>query len=249
MFGQAGIDLDERWHLTTGVRYTSDAKDFEAPNGIEENIDDKKWSGDISLSYALTDNSSTYVRFANGFRGPSIQGRDVAFFGSPSSADSETVNSIELGYKAELIDNSLRLNAAIFAYEIKDMQLTAVGGANNAVQLLNADKGKARGFEMDLRWLVSKNLELTAGYSYNDTEIDDPNLKVQGCGSGQCTVTDPLDGNGFALVNGNPFPNAPETTINFTARYGYPIEGGAELFVFTDWAYQGKTNLFLYESK
>ncbi|MGI9276985.1 MAG: TonB-dependent receptor [Endozoicomonas sp.] len=247
VFGQTGIDLNDRWHLTTGLRYTSDEKEFEGTGGAKQDIDDKKVSGDIALSYALDDNSTVYARFANGFRGPTIQGRDLAFSGNVSQADSETVNSLELGYKAEFMDRRLRLNTALFTYEIKDMQFTAVGGASNNVQLLNANKGTASGFEMDLRWLVTDNLEVTAGYSYNDTEIKDPNLKVGTCFA--CTVTDATDGNGFALVDGNPFPNAPETTINFTARYGYPIEGGAELFAFTDWAYQGKTNLFLYESR
>jgi outer membrane receptor protein involved in Fe transport len=49
-------------------------------------------------------------------------------------------------------------------------------------------------------------------------------------------------------VDGNPFPNAPETIANFTARYSIPLGGDGELFAYTDWAYQGKTNLFIYES-
>ena len=60
-------------------------------------------------------------------------------------------------------------------------------------------------------------------------------------------MLDPTDGNGNAFVDGNPFPNAPEWIFNVTARYAYPIDGG-ELFVFTDWAYKGDVNFFLYES-
>ena len=56
------------------------------------------------------------------------------------------------------------------------------------------------------------------------------------------------DGNTFANIDGNPFPNAPETTASFTASFRYPV-GEGEIFAFTDWAYQGDTNLFLYESK
>ena len=33
-----------------------------------------------------------------------------------------------------------------------------------------------------------------------------------------------------------------------TARYGVPVGNAGEIFAFTDWAYQGKTNLFIYES-
>ena len=37
----------------------------------------------------------------------------------------------------------MRLNGAVYYYEIKDPQLTAIGGGGNFVQLLNADKGRA----------------------------------------------------------------------------------------------------------
>src|SRR5690606_26594461 len=65
------------------------------------------------------------------------------------------------------------------------------------------------------------------------------------------TITDPtvvIGGQTRALVDGNPFPNAPETIANLTARWSMPVDADSEFFVFTDWAYQGATNLFLYES-
>ena len=67
----------------------------------------------------------------------------------------------------------------------------------------------------------------------------------------QCTVRDPLvniGGSDRALVDGNPFPNAPEWIADFTARYAVPISAQGELFAYTDWTYQGATNFFLYES-
>ena len=178
--------------------------------------------------------------------GPSIQGRNVAFFAPPSAAQSETVISYEAGFKSTLLNDTLRFNAAAYTYEVSDIQLTAVGGAGNLVQLINADKGKAWGLEVDAEWAPIDNLVFTGGFSYVDTKIDDPGLAVGVCA--QCTVTDPLNGLGQALIDGNPFPNAPETIANFTARYSIPWGADGELFAFTDWAYQGKTNLFLYES-
>ncbi|MEC7290928.1 MAG: TonB-dependent receptor, partial [Pseudomonadota bacterium] len=51
----------------------------------------------------------------------------------------------------------------------------------------------------------------------------------------------------FFNVSGNSFPNAPEWIANVTARYAVPVKNG-ELYAFTDWAYKGDTNFFLYES-
>ena len=88
---------------------------------------------------------------------------------------------------------------------------------------------------------------MTAGLSYNHTEIKDGSLLIPVCGA-PCTVLDPIDPvSGAAFVDGNPFPNAPEWIANFTGRYAIPLQGG-ELYVFTDWAFKGETNFFLYDS-
>ncbi len=248
VFGQATYAFNDALSLTGGLRYTDDNKDFSVPGAPANNISisDEHVSWDVSAMYALTPDISVYGRVADGFRGPSIQGRNVAFFAPPSAAQSETVISYEAGFKSTLLGDTLRFNGAAYTYEVSDIQLTAVGGAGNLVQLINADKGKAWGLEFDAEWAPMDNLVFTGGFSYVDTKIDDPGLAVGVCA--QCTVTDPLNGLGQALIDGNPFPNAPETIANLTARYSIPWGSDGELFAFTDWAYQGKTNLFLYES-
>ena len=251
VFGQASYDVTEQFSVTGGLRYTEDEKDLAvlgAPAN-NRNISDDHVSWDLSGMYALTPDFSVYGRVAEGFRGPSIQGRDVAFFAPPSLANSETVLSWEAGVKSSLLNDTLRLNAAAFTYEVSDIQLTAVGGAGNTVQLLNADAGEAVGFEVDAEWAPTDNLVFTGGFSYVDTEINDSGLAVGVCA--QCTVTDPtvvISGSTRALVDGNPFPNAPETIANVTARWSAPVDADSEFFVYTDWAYQGATNLFIYES-
>lgn len=252
-FAQAAFDLTDRLTLTGGVRYTEDDKDFQ---GIATNfpvapvsVSDEKVSWDAAVTFAAADSVNFYARVARGFRAPTIQGRDVAFFGSPTVAGSETIQSYEAGVKSELFDNRMRFNATAFFYDAKDLQFSAIGGLGNFNQLVNAD-GEAWGIEADVEWLLSDNFVLTGGVSYNDTEITEPNLLVAPCGGG-CTVTDPLVTVGAtqrALITGNPFPQAPKWTWNVTARASIPVGDDSELYAFTDWAGQGKTNLFLYES-
>jgi iron complex outermembrane receptor protein len=89
---------------------------------------------------------------------------------------------------------------------------------------------------------------MTLGVGYNDTEIKDGNLAVAICAA--CTVTDPttvIDGATYALIDGNPLPQAPKTTANLVLRYGTEVAGG-DFYVLTDWAYRSKVNFFLYES-
>ena len=253
VFGQAGFRFTDRAKLTAGIRYTEDEKDFVVVAGSApqpRHVEDNRISWDLAAFFDVSDDASVYGRVASGFRAPTIQGRDVAFFSPPSIATSEKIMSYEAGFKSEFAGRTVRLNGAVFYYTIDDPQFSAIGGADNLVQLVNADKGRGYGFELDSAFQPVPELTITAGVSYNDTKIEDANLLVGICA--QCTVTNPLvdvNGTNRALVDGNPFPNAPKWTGNFTARYGVPVGGDAEIFAYTDWTYQGFTNFFLYRSE
>lgn len=262
--------------LAGGARFTDEEKEFvverfTSPFGagplgpLSGSVGDEQISWDVSATFQQTDNVSYYARIARGFRGPSVQGR-LVFGDEVSDADSETVLSYEAGVKSELLDNRLRANVNAFYYELQDQQLTIVGGINNTVALFNADEGEGYGFEAELEAAPIDNLLVTAGLSYNKTEIKDDLLIAPGCGAG-CTILDPAvydvagvitqvapggmaPAGGTLLgynISGNSFPNAPEWIANFTARYAIPVNGG-ELYAYTDWNYKDDTNFFLYDS-
>ncbi|MDC1346722.1 TonB-dependent receptor [Glaciecola sp.] len=270
VFGQSTYELNDKLTVTGGLRYTHDEKSLVVGDqnvdgfalvigaaSVQDyaplNVDDGKLSYEVSANYKVDNSTSVFARYANGFRAQTIQARDVAFEGAPSVADAETINSVEVGFKSDLLDDTLRLNAAAFYYVIDDIQFSAIGGGANNTALVNADKGTGLGYEIDAQYLATDELTLTAGFSYNKTEIKDSTLSVFPCGAnatfaGNCTVNDALTPDNRALVNGNPFPQAPETIFNFTARYTIPAGDDGEFYVFTDWAFQGKTNIFLYDS-
>jgi iron complex outermembrane receptor protein len=265
VFGQGSYDVTDRLTLTGGVRYTNDEKDFTVlqqaqlwadlgvPVPSPINVDDGETSWELSANYAMSDQSSLYGRVASGFRAQTIQGRDVAFSEVPTVAEPETITSFEAGYKADLANDRFRLNVGVFAYEVDDMQLSVIGGASNTNQVVNADKGEAVGFEIDAQWLATDNLLISGGFAYNDTEINDATLATAPCGSGLCTVLNPLEDpddpdNPKVLVNGNPFPRAPETTYNLEVRYSAEIGANSEIYFLTDWVWYGKINMPLYEA-
>ncbi len=251
-FGHISYAFTNKLTVIGGLRYTDDEKDLTAQVSpvptAPVNVQDEQVSWDISGIYSVNEDFRWYGRFASGFRAPTIQGRDIAFFGVPSTARSEEIVSGEVGIKATLADERLRVNGSIYRYQINDMQFSAIGGAANLVQLVNADKGNGTGLDVDLEWLLSDKFLFTAGFSINDTELDDPNLRVAPCGSGLCTVTDPLDANGNAIVDGNSFPQAPKLLANLTLQYTHEFGSGDQFFFDIDYAYHGDTTFFLYES-
>jgi len=261
VFGHVSYSATDALTLTGGVRYTDDQKDLDivsSPNDdapTHTEVSDTNLSGDLSALYRVNDQFNVYGRLATGFRAPTIQGRDIAFLSSPdapSIAKSETITSVEAGFKSQLAGDRVRLNGSVFYYEVKDQQLSAVGGASNGVLLINADKGTGIGFDLEGEFLVTDNFLVTLGLSYTDTEIKDKTLAVAPCGSGLCTVldplVDPLDPSSPVLVDGNSFTQAPEYIATITARYGIPMANNSEFFFSTDWAFQGKTQFFIYES-
>jgi iron complex outermembrane recepter protein len=267
VFASLNYEVSPEFRLRGGLRYTKDKKDFFAdriqappfsPTFIGRRTaktDADNTSFDVSGTWVLDRSTNVYARVATGFRAPSIQGR-LLFGDTLSVADSEKVTSFEAGVKADLFNRRARGSFGVFQYRVKDQQLTAVGGAANFNQLVNADKTVGQGLEFDFQTLLTDNLMLSASGSYNATKIKDRNLRVDACGSG-CTVLDPITApinpaiGKFAptvSIDGNSLPQAPKVVLNVSARYSFPLAGG-EGYVMTDWSYRSKINFFLYEAK
>ena len=244
--------------LRGGLRYSSDKNDdYVSGTPVATSValpahlavKGDNVSGDLSATYILTPDLNWYGRLATGYQGPQIQDRVNFIFGPTGleAAKAETVDSIETGLKGTYFEHKLSLDADVFAYTVKNMQLTAVGGATNTAQLINAKKVDAYGAEFDAPWHPIPPLLITAGGAYTFTEIKQPGLTVGACGA-QCTMIDPVVA-GNALINGNPLPQAPKWTGNFTAKYSWPLSNGAQVYAYTDWAYRSEVNYFLYEAK
>ena len=258
LFGGAGYMVTPQLRLAAGLRYSDDSKDFVAerlssPIGagalapIRVSADDQNVSGDINARFTFANDAQLYARFATGYRAPAIQGR-LLFGNTVSVADSETVQSLEVGYKAYIFENRARFDFTLFDYTVKDIQLTAVGGAANFNTLINADKANGRGAELEFEARIGSQFTVNAGFSYNDTELDDRTLAVQPCGS-RCTVLDPRGPTaGTVLIDGNSLPQAPKFTGNLSLRYAIPTQNG-EFYALSDWSYRTKVNFFLYESR
>lgn len=256
IFGQANYQVTDALKVTGGVRYTDDSRDYlgrilvgTPANALGEvSVGDEQVSWDVSALYEVNDSLNLFARVASGYRGPSIQGRNLPVL---TTADSETVMSYEAGFKARMWNGRARLNATAYLYDVKDMQFTAIGGIDNSNRLINADKGQGYGLEVDGDVYLGAGFSLAGGVAWNHTEIKDKDLLVAICGNHLCTITDPMvsvGGADRANINGNPFPQAPEYTANLTLSYVRPIGDDQELFASTDWVMRKNFNLFLYEA-
>ena len=261
VFGSVFYEFASGLRLQGGVRFNNDERDFTASrptdnrpgflgfggpvDPISTSVEDDVITWDVSAVYPATPDVNLFARVARGYRAPSIQGR-LLFGRDLSIADSETTMSYEAGIKT-ILGGIARFNVTGYYFNTSDLQLTAVGGQNNFTTLLNADEVEGYGFEAELAARFD-GLELAAGVSYNENQINDPNAFVAGCAA-PCTVLDPVRAGspGIFSIDGNQLPQSPKWIANWSAGYAYPV-GDAELYIFTDWAYRSKVQFFLYES-
>ncbi len=284
LFGSLTYKLTDRLSVTGGARYNNDrrrynvtrTRDTQFPGFLQDplgtvnrSVKDNNVTWDVTAKYDASDDVNLYARAAKGYRAPSIQGR-ILFPANTANTledgvtigNSEIIYSYEAGIKADILDGKGRINLSSFYYDLKNAQLTAVGGAVNANRLINAKKVRGYGIELDAEFKPTRHLLLTAGLSYNNTKINDPNLTTSACGAVRvdtfpnvslCTILDPIVvaaapfSAAIVNINGNSLPQSPRWIANWTASYSIPI-GNGEVYAYTDWAYRSKINFFLYDS-
>jgi iron complex outermembrane recepter protein len=284
VFGSLTFRVTEQLSVTGGVRYNNDkrnyfvarTKDTQFPDFLQDplgtvrrSVKDDNVTWDATISYAATDDVNLYARAAKGYRAPSIQGRILfpentaqTLEDGVTTATSETIRSYEAGVKSTFLEGRGRFNLNGFYYDLNNAQLTAVGGGVNANRLLNARNVRGYGFEADAELRPVPQLVLTAGISYNHTELRDAGLTTAGCGArlggadpSICTLLDPVvvpanpifQSPAVVNINGNSLPQSPRWIANWTARYGVPV-GNGEVYAYTDWAYRSRINFFLYDT-
>jgi iron complex outermembrane receptor protein len=257
VFGSATYQATQDLKLGAGLRYTEDKRSLlswapavnggplNASNGLGANAKDSKWTWDSSAIYAVDKNTNIYAKIGTGFRASAIL--PASAFGPMSRATPETLTSYEVGVKSDFWQRRARLSADVFRYDVKDLQLTEVGGGANSNTVKSAKKARGQGVEVNLDLLPMDNLMIHLSGSLNDTKIIDPTLTAAGCGGG-CTMLNPAAPGGGYFVNGNPLPNAPKYVANANLRYGFPQADGSEFYVYTDWTYRSSVQMPIYAS-
>jgi iron complex outermembrane receptor protein len=261
IFGSLEYSASSMFKVRAGVRYTEDHKTFDIlystaanppspPNHASQGANNVSW--DLSPTFEVNPNVNLYARIATGFRAPS--------FGTPALglpiqlARSENNISYETGVKADLFDRRARVAFDVFYFDVSHQQLTAVGGAANVIQLINASNTIGKGAELDFDAHLTPNLVFSLSGSLNDTKIHDPGLSVAPCfnfgGTDHCNVLNPPNPTNSAAVeiNGNPLPQAAKWIADVSLRYDIPLGNGSTLYAFTDWSYRSSMDLFLYSA-
>jgi iron complex outermembrane receptor protein len=232
-FAEGTYHFSDRTRLTLGARYTRDKKELGgesrvyvggnlvgpadplSPYDFEKTW--KKPTFKIALEQDVATDAMLYATYNRGFRSGSFN--TVGVTGVP--VDPEIIDAYEVGIKSQWLDNRLRVNAAAYFYDFKDLQVVVSRGPST--DLINAAKAEIKGLELDLEGSLTERLSVRAGASYIDSEYTDFETGTL------CSIRLP-DGHTMnappCSPKGNELTRTPEFTFNLGVTYRQPVSFG-----------------------
>ena len=148
-----------------------------------------------------------------------VDGNAVTGTVDDMSFDEEILHAFEIGFKSDFLDNTLRINGAIYTYDYKDYQAFRLEGLTQYV--FNTD-ATVNGLELELRAQPTEDLELMLGIGYIDNNVEDA----------------------YRLPNGQLVDRVavmtPEWNINGLARYQWELSNGGVVSAIADFSYMSE---------
>ena len=172
VFGELDGDLAGQWHWIVGLRgerwaasyadlilNPDSAHDFHPSNNL--------WGGAASLIRKLSTDASVYATVSRGYKAGGFNLSEPLLPGQIQFGPESNVN-FEVGYKAELLERTLRVNADVFYMRRKSLQVKTSeqldpSDPNTFVLFTgNADSGFNYGLESEVQWQAAQALTFAA---------------------------------------------------------------------------------------
>lgn len=252
-FAQATWSITSRLRLIPGVRFNYDSKESSfistvtgglqtsdpvllqrqrsilAPQNYTADFDDFNVSGQISASYAVTDDVSAFATYARSFKsgGVNLSGIPNNANGNPAleaaEIDPEDVRHYEIGLKAQSPDRSVTANVTGFWTDIEDYQANVVNASVGVLRgfLANAEKVRIRGVEVETTARLSDALSVYASGAWTDGEyVSFPDAPCPLELTGGPQVCD---------VSGTRLPGISKWAASWGGEFTHPISFGARM--------------------
>ena len=244
VYGQGTFHLTDSLRLIAGLRYTDDEVYSEVTNFFGRGgtaileIQSEKLTGRGVVEFDLNDDTMVYASFTRGFKpgGSNLTyGREdiIAPIVVLPTFEDETVDAWELGIKTDFADNRVRLNAAAFYYEYKNLQYQATDPELFEGGVGNLPESEIYGAELELLAFITNNFTVDARLAWLETEISESHLALDNVRSDEATnallpqcnfniFCDDIQrarAEAVTDVKGNELAKTPNFTADVTLRY------------------------------
>jgi iron complex outermembrane recepter protein len=176
LFGQTTYRFAPEWAVLLGARYNRESKTGDATNlrrgtNFVDSVDFNSFTPKAQLQWTPAKDLLTYAGVSKGFKSGGWNfGR-----GGIEKFEPESIIAYEAGVRSTLMGGALQLNAAVFKYDYKDLQLrTAVLDAvsgNFIVSVNNASAAAVTGLEVGADARLGGGFSVSFNGSYVDSEL------------------------------------------------------------------------------
>ena len=181
---------------------------------LDQAISFQEVSWTLGASWHLSESSMLYGKVSNGFKSGGFVGDITLQPILQEPYNEETLTAYEIGFKFDSADGAFRWNSAAFYYDYEDvilaLSITGTGEAGLDFFLINENGADADvyGFESEIWWAPSENLDIKLGATWLDSEQ-------------KSLPTSPFDVS--ERLDGNQLPYAPKFSANGLVRYEMSI--------------------------
>lgn len=201
------IELNPKWLVDLGARWDKfDTEQVTHATGQKIENDKDFFTYQAGITFKPVKNGSIYTSFATSANPVGVDGGD----GSESIGQAymdlkpEESRTFEIGTKWNILNDRLNLTAAIFRTEKQNTRIQL-----DASTYTNGGESKVDGVELSATGKITDKWDITAGYSYLDSELTDPGPSCTR--AGVCTYPNP--------AKGKQLPNVPENSATLWTTY------------------------------
>lgn len=201
------IEFNPQWLLDLGVRWDKfDTEQVTNATGAKIESDKDFFTYQAGLTFKPTKNGSIYTSYATSANPVGVDSGDGSEAIGQAYMDlkPEEARTFELGTKWDILNNRLNLTAAIFRTEKQNTRIQLDAGTYT-----NGGESKVDGIELTATGKITDKWNITAGYSYLDSEMTDPGPSCNR--AGVCTPENP--------AKGQQLPNVPENSATLWTTY------------------------------
>ncbi len=234
-FAQVRWNILPNLELAGGARYSRDKKDMRITNlsktpsatyatlipvgqPLRSSYDDDHVSPEATLSWHPETNQTLYAAYKTGYKAGGISNPYLVFTSStPQNLQfkPEEAKGFEAGYKATLLDRTLRFDVVGYRYNYDDLQVASYNSQTISFTINNAAAARIEGVQGSFEWSVVNNLILRGNAGYNRARYQSY-LNAQ-CYSGQTAAQGCVGG--VQNLAGKPLLRAPNLTYSMGADY------------------------------
>ena len=143
-----------------------------------DNDDQTAFSPKFGLTYQpVKDKIALFANYMNGFQNVSAQQVADADGSNPriKQFDPEKANQIEVGAKFNLLENKIAATVSYYNITVSNKVMSDPNNVNNSIQ--NGEV-ESKGFELDVIANPTAGLNMSIGFSHNDSEILEADAQV-----------------------------------------------------------------------